>query len=473
MVRQTQDERNQLITVRPEPVEGHIQRLFMFSTVISYVGWVSGNIWSGTIAATNPTYIDFLRITVQNLAVFPTILICSLIITINGCSSGLLLGIVEPTAGSTMVAPYSKSTFGLFDISTFDVYVDDDIIHGIVGGKISANEKNVTIRYTRSEDGGRHWNDPVVIGDLPATIASRGNDIQLAAKGNHLLAVWQTKGELPGMGPMVSAYSQDNGKTWKQAPNPAVNNAGDQSHIDLIADQHDNFHAVWLEDPEENGYQSLRYARSLDWGKRWNQAATLDDSTCSCCWNTFALSPEGELNILYRDMEPRDMSLLQSSDDGKTWQHISTVGEFDWKFDGCPHVGGSLAYLGTDNPAQLHSLVWTGAEQKSGLYHLSSNNNGKSWSTPQKLGNTAIHGDIAGLDGNLVVLWDEMEPDGSSIFYAKSEDAGTTWLTPTRLTTASNAATHPRLIATGHGLLALWTEKPSKQPRQLAWQLLE
>jgi hypothetical protein len=454
MVRHSHHERNQPITVSSDPVEGLIQRFSMVSTVIS-------------------TYIDFLRITVQNLAVFPAILMCSLIITINGCSSGPLLGLVEPTVGSTTAAPYSKSTFGLFDISTFDVYVDGDVIHVIAGGKVSAIDKQVRLRYTRSEDGGRHWNDPVAISDLPATIASRGNDIQLAAKGEHLLAVWQTKGELPGMGPMLSAYSQDNGKIWKQGTNPAVNNAGDQSHLDLITGQHGLFHAVWLEDPEENGYQSLRYARSVDSGKHWGQAVTLDDSTCSCCWNTFALSSENGLNILYRDMKPRDMSLLQSSDDGKTWQHISTVGEFAWKFDGCPHVGGSLTYAGHDHPAQLHSIVWTGAEQKSGLYHLFSNNNGKSWSTPQKLGNAAIHGDIVAIDSYIAAIWDEMEPDGSSIFYAKSVDGGITWLSATRLTKASNAATHPRLVATGYGLLALWTEKSSKQPGHLAWQLLE
>jgi uncharacterized protein YceK len=413
----------------------------------------------------------------KKLAFSPVTLMCLAALIMSGCSSDPLLGIVKPTSqasNSPTVAPYSTSTFGLFDVSTFDVYVDADVIHIIAAGKTSATDKQVSVRYTRSGDGDHHWGDPVTISDLPATIASRGNDIQLAAKGNHLLAVWQTKGELPGMGPMVSAYSQDNGRTWKQGPNPAANNAGDQSHIDLIADQHGNFHAAWLEDPEENGYQSLRYARSVDWGKRWSQAVTLDDSTCSCCWNTFSLSPEGDLNILYRDMKPRDMALLQSTDDGKSWRHVSMVGDFDWEFDGCPHVGGGLTFTGTDNPRQLHSLVWTGAEGKSGLYHLTSKNNGNCWSTPQKLGNAAIHSDIAALDSDhIVAIWDEMERDGSSIFYAKSEDGGTTWLTATRLTQPSNAATHPRLVATEHGLLALWTEKPNKQPGQLAWVLIE
>jgi Neuraminidase (sialidase) len=406
----------------------------------------------------------------------PAIWLCLIALLISACSSERLLGIDKLSTivtDSSTSPTYSYATLGLFDISTFDAYVDDGIVHLLVGGKLSAKDKQIAIHYVRSEDGGLHWSDPITLSNIPSTIASRGNDIQLAAKGDRLLVIWQTKGELPSMGPLVSAYSEDGGKTWKQGPNPAINNAGDQSHIDLIADQHGDFHAVWLEDPEENGYQSLRYAQSVDGGKQWGKVATLDNSTCSCCLNTFALSPNNELNILYRDMTPRDMALQQSMDNGKTWRRVSTAGEFGWKFDGCPHVGGGLAYTDTKNNKQLHSLVWTGLEQKAGLYYLASNDNGTNWSQPQKMGNTTIHGDIAAYDGKLSAVWDEMEADGTSVFYAKSEDEGKNWSKPTRLTEAKNAATHPRLVATKHGFLAFWTEKPSKKASRLAWLVIE
>ena len=399
---------------------------------------------------------------------FLTLFWLPLVVLVVGCSSQPLLGIAEP--GTTLS---SASTFGLYEVSTFDVYMVDDTVHLIVGGKMSTKDKQLKLSYTRSDDGGRTWQEPVGFGNLPETIASRGNDIQLAATGNNLLAVWQTKGELPGMGPMISAVSNDNGKTWKQGANPAGNNLGDQSHLDLIADRNGHFHAVWLEDPEENGYQSLRYARSSSDGLHWSNAKTLDDSTCSCCWNKFALSPENELSILYRDMKPRDMALLSSRDDGLSWQRVSTVGEFGWQFDGCPHVGGSLAYADTEHPGDVSSLVWTGLEQKAGLYFLASADHGKTWLHPQKIGNTAVHSDIAVYDGKRVAIWDEMEPEGSSIFYAKSQLGENGWSTPKRLTQAADAATHPRLVVTKSGFLALWTEKPRKQPNHLAWQLLE
>ncbi len=375
----------------------------------------------------------------------------------------------------TKEAAYSTSTLGLYDISTFDIYVDGQIIHVLAGGKHSVNDPHISIRYTRSRDGGKHWKDPIILNTQQSEIiASRGNDIQLGVKDKNLVALWQTKGNLPGMGPMIGARSQDMGETWQQSLNPAGNNDGSQAHIDLITDQLGNFHVVWLEDPEENGHQSLRYTRSADSGKQWRQPVTLDESTCSCCSNTFALSTKGELNVLYRDMTPRDMSLMQSSDGGHTWQNISTVGDFRWKFNGCPHAGGGLAYAERANAAQLHSIVWTGIEDRPGLYHLASNNNGQTWTTPVKLGETAIHGDVAVHDSRqVVVIWNEMELDGLSIFYTTSENAGASWLTPKRLTKAENAATHPKLVSTPQGILAMWTEKPNEQPSRLAWQILK
>ncbi|MBK8815483.1 MAG: exo-alpha-sialidase [Methylococcaceae bacterium] len=400
----------------------------------------------------------------------PAIGLC--IITLaSGCSNRSLSIPNETTADSSNKSSYSSSTFGFYDLSSFDVYTDDTTVHLLLAGKSSAKDKHIKLRYSRSDDGGLTWKETVDLSTLPVAIASRGNDVQIAAKDNQVLAVWQTSGELPGMGPMTSAYSSDNGQTWTLGKNPAANNAGDQSHLDIAADDKGRFHVVWLEDPEENGYQSLRYTTSEDHGINWSNARTLDDSTCSCCWNTLVLSPENDLNILYRDMNPRDMALLQSTDKGKTWNQASTVGDFGWQFDGCPHVGGSLAYGGKDRPEELFSLVWTGLDTKAGLYFLASNDRGKSWTSPLKVGNTAIHADIAVHGGKIAALWDEMEPEGSSLFYAHSEIDGRSLSSAKRLTKAANAATHPRLAVTERGLLAIWTEKPSKQPGRLAWQI--
>lgn len=365
---------------------------------------------------------------------------------------------------------YSKPTFDLSEVTSFDVTGNNGKIHALVAGKFTKKDSRVAVRYLSSDDGGAHWTTAINVVNDANLIAVRGNDIQIAGAGTNLVAIWQTTGELPNMGPMVTYYSHDSGITWHAGSNPAVDNNGDQSHIDMIVDAKGVFHVVWLADPEENGYQSLRYARSLDGGEHWQASLKLDDSTCSCCWNTLAVSPAGVLSVLYRDMKPRDMALMQSSDQGVTWRHAGMVGDFKWQFDGCPHVGGGLAVVDEDT---LYSTVWTGVEDRAGLYTLRSGNNGKRWSAPQALGGLASHSDIAANKQRVVVVWDERGPDGSSIFSAQSQDGGISWSTPTRLSSAGIMATHPRITLTSHGFLAMWTEKQSKQPGQWVVKILE
>lgn len=362
---------------------------------------------------------------------------------------------------------YPTTALGLFDITSFDVYSDNQRLHAVVSGKKSSDDMQGVIYYLQSTDEGQHWSPPINLNTngLSKILAGRGSDVQIAARDQNLVVIWQSSGELPSSGPLVSVYSADGGKTWQAGPNPAVDNGGDQAHPDLLVDHQGNFHVVWLADPEENGYQSLRYARSTNHGVSWQMPVTLDQTTCSCCWNTLAESPNDKIHVLYRDMNPRDMALLSSSDHGFTWQDKKTLGEFNWQFDGCPHVGGGLAV----DANGFYASVWTGEASHSGLYTVSSKN-----SLPVKIGKNATHSDIAVLNDkpyHLVLVWDELSPEGTGIFSAESYDGGMTWSIAKRLSAIGTHATHPHVTATASGFLVLWTEKQEKQTTS-RWAIL-
>lgn len=392
------------------------------------------------------------------------------VLLLGGCLQDVPL-ISSPGAKthSLHLAHNPLAAFKPLEVKSFDVYQSEQQLDVLLAAATPPS-KQLQAYYLHSADGGEHWSEPLALGNqLPAPLATRGNDVQIARHGAQLLAVWQTQGELPNMGPLVSVLSTDNGKTWQQQSNPAQNNAGDQSHADLLADQNGQWHSVWLEDPEENGYQSLRYARADTTGLSWSKAQTLDDSSCSCCWNTLALGTSGELNVLYRDMQPRDMRLLQSPDQGVTWQQQALVGDFGWQFDGCPHIGGGLA-IAADK--RLHSVVWSGKEQRQGLYYLSSSDNGHSWSSPFPLGAMAAHGDIVAYGTQqLALVWDERGPEGSKIMARQSSDAAKTWHDAVQISAPKANASHPRIVHTSAGTLGLWTEKQPGTPSQwvVAW----
>lgn len=374
---------------------------------------------------------------------------------------------------SPSFSPIAVDAVEMQNVTGFDVYVDGETVHAVFTAA-GGDAKLPLIGYLHSEDGGRHWSVPQEIGkQFALPVESKiGNDIQIAAFGDRLSVMWQTTGELPGMGPLLAIYSNDGGKTWQKGVNP-IGSETDQSHHDLAADSQGRFHLVWLDDRDENGYQGLRYARSADAGQHWDATQTLDDSSCSCCWNRLAISADGQVNALYRNMEPRDMALARSSDEGRSWTRLSTVGVFDWKFDGCPHNGGGLSQAAN---GPLHAVVWTGAENRSGLYHLRSADGGKSWSEPQAVaaGSGAFHGDIAALDEKRVaMIWDAMGPDGSSVLIADSADNGANWSRPHLVSSPGVSASHPRIVATGSGWLALWTEQKSRSSRQWLAAVIE
>ena len=407
--------------------------------------------------------------------------------SLNGTAERISVGMIFLLAGlsacmpivqnadenqTSLSYPIDAQALKLKNLLSFDVYVEGSTQHALFAAETETPKKPF-IGYIKSADAGRHWSQPIEIGHYsPNNMESAaGNEVQIAGAGNALLAIWQVSGELPGMGPLQSMYSLDGGQTWQIGKNPTGSEI-DQSHPELLADQDGRFHLVWLDDRDENGYQGIRYARTQDAGQHWALAQTVDDSTCSCCWNRLMLGPDGQLNALYRNMEPRDMALAQSGDVGASWHKASTVGEFNWVFDGCPHNGGALA----QSNQTLHSLVWTGAENKAGLYYSRSADNGQTWSAPQAMGNgsLAFHSDIAALDdAHVMAIWDVRGAEGSTVMSSKSLDNGGQWSTAQPISTPGSSASFPRIVATPDGFLAMWLEQKSGEPKRWVSKLFK
>ncbi|MBS3964025.1 MAG: exo-alpha-sialidase [Methylomonas sp.] len=380
---------------------------------------------------------------------------------------------VSVQATGSINQPVDFDALGLGDLISFDVYRDGDRIHALFAAR-NQHADRPFIGYVRSDDGGEHWQPATEITQNPALLALQsrmGNDVQIAAHGDTLMAVWQVGGEMPGMGPLVSLTSSDGGQHWTQGARPSAIDT-DQSHPDLIADTGGRFHLVWLDDRDENGHQGLRYAQNTDDRQGWQQAQTLDDSSCSCCWNRLLANHDQQLFALYRDMEPRDMALAVSADGGQHWQQKGHAGAFDWHFDGCPHNGGALALSGSKT---VDALVWTGAEQKNGLYHLKSTDNGASWSQPRRMGDaTAFHADLVALDAlHRLAVWDAMTDNGASIQLSLSSDGGASWSAARTLSQPAVSATFPRVVVSRYGWLILWQAQSAGGSRQWVSTLIK
>lgn len=342
-------------------------------------------------------------------------------------------------------------------IVSLDVYRDGKAIHLLTGDSQG-------VWHQRSSDEGKTWSEKAKVSGANAPSGMRpGNDAQIAAAGEHLVALWPIAGTgWGGSGPFVTARSTDGGKTWRPGPSPAdTGSTAGHGFADLLFDR-DGLHAVWLDGRDKA--QGLRHARSGDAGASWSANATVAAGTCECCWNSLARGDA--LHVLYRGKGPRDMSL--ASFIGGAWVQRGPVAAFRWDVKGCPETGGGLVVA---PDGVLHATAWTGLPGKEGLYYARSNDAGLRWSAPQRVGSRAAqHSDLAvSPSGALGAVWD----DDGSVRFARSEDGGRSWSRPLAVSGAADTASHPRLAWTAAGFLLLWTERNASGARELRTTIRE
>ncbi|MCK4842379.1 MAG: exo-alpha-sialidase [Methylococcales bacterium] len=388
-----------------------------------------------------------------------------LLLMINACSMFPKAEIsVSQHAKSTLVKQQKHRHKKIADgVISVDIINSNNRLH-LLTGQIKHGKK--TLWYQNSKTGGESWSASVKIlnDDDLAVKMTRGNDAQITAQGDKVVVSW-TKYEPNSRfkaGAMQAARSTDGGQSWQYSATPPDWKKGPHGYIDMAADKN-AMHAVWLDSRSGHGdvkaSQGLRYARSIDGGFSWQKNKTLDQLTCSCCWNTIKTDAEDKAYVLYRDKQPSDLS-IGVIDQKQQWQRLNHVGAFNWQFDGCPHIGGGLDFQTTAGINRLHSVIGTGHPEHLGIHYLYSDDKGKNWSDAKQLGDeSAIHADVAAHDnGRVVVVWDMMGEEGLAIFMAESKDQGVNWSDPKQISQLGSRATHPRIVKTEKGFLSLWTE---------------
>jgi hypothetical protein len=354
---------------------------------------------------------------------------------------------------------------GLKTVHTFDVYAENSTIHSLFSGLDKQSQK-LTLNYINSQDSGKTWSTPITVNQniSPVKKSKRGNDFQVAASGNKVMAVWQTQGGEPWTGVISSAISYDTGKTWHKTPSPVDNKYSkiDQGYFDLSADPQGNFHIVWLDDREEIGdTQVLRYASFLDKenDSLWQYHNELESSACTCCWSRISSDTLGNIHVLFRDDNPRDMMLISSFDKGQSWQKPHAVWPFNWQFVGCPHQGGGITTMQTDGKTILHSVVWNGNNSNRGLYYKQSTLTDNTSPVVQIGTDTSFSGDIAALNNNHVgIIYTISDIEKKRVVTKVSSDGGNTWSSAHQLSIDEAKPSHPRIVATPEGFKFFWTE---------------
>jgi hypothetical protein len=262
------------------------------------------------------------------------------------------------------------------------------------------------------------------------------------------------------------ARSSDDGKTFSE-PQPMTTGLPSQRFEAVAFDQDGRAFAAWIDKrdaaaarAEGKSYAGAALAFAWDGkpGGKLQAAAIARDNTCECCRIAIAFAGRGKPVVMFRNIFAggiRDHAIITFSSDGNPGP-LYRVSDDDAKIDACPHQGPSLAI---SKDGTYHATWFALGRKLKGVYYARSENGGKTFSTPMRIGDSdaQISRPYVLAAGSVVYLaYKSFDGTKTSIDLMTSRDFGRTWSKPRVVATTSDASDHPLLIANGATAYLSW-----------------
>ena len=328
-------------------------------------------------------------------------------------------------------------------------------------------EGRFSLRFAVKEGDG--WSTPRVIAEGANWFVNWADfPSMIALPDGSLAAHWLVKS---GSGTfdydVTISRSFDGGKTWEKPFTPHRDGVkAEHGFVSMFAAKDGSLAAVWLDGREMkpgagdhdhgHGNMTLRYVKIKRDGTLTDEAI-LDARVCECCQTSAAMAADGPV-VVYRDrseQEIRDISIVRLRD-GK-WSQPHSVFEDNWKINGCPVNGPSIAADG-----RRVAVAWfTGANSKPQVRLALSKDAGASFGEPITVDDGNPAGRVETLlldDGGALVCWLEKLPDGGAVRVRRVKPDGKL---DQAITVAPSGTARsngfPQMARVGNELVFAWT----------------
>jgi hypothetical protein len=299
------------------------------------------------------------------------------------------------------------------------------------------------LRLVKSADDGKTWTPPVTITDGEEAFGAHSFHALHIASDGTIYASWL------GTPPRASATVAQAGSAMVLASHQRTDTSGHAQHMSAESAPKTG---SWI-------------ARSRDGGRTFSPRVRVDvGEACPCCRTALASDKNGALYMAWRHVHPgniRDIVVAKSMDRGATWGELVRVHADDWKFDGCPHAGPSMA---VDSAGVIHIAWWTGKDGSAGVFYAKSKDGAKSFDAPVALGvaqaSRPAHVQLALATGNrVVVAWDDGTKQIPQVVVRASRDGGSSFAEAVTLSAVGRAASFPVIGVVGDSLSVAWSEE--------------
>lgn len=332
------------------------------------------------------------------------------------------------------------------------------------------------LRVAQSDDG-HHFTWPVPVNLVPETIAAEGESRpQIAVSSDGTVhAIWGIALARPYTGHIRYSRSTDGGRSFS----PPLTLNDDQAEIShrfpaLLVDGR-RVLVAWLDARDRQAAlaagekfagASLYVAESHDAGASFSANRRIATHSCECCRLALAWR-NGVPMAFWRqlfDGNARDFALV----DLNRPDSMQRASDDDWRIDGCPHHGGSLA---ADVEGDLHLVWFTQGRVRQGLFYRSYA--GGRFSVPFKFGNDSAqagHPAVLATGRDVTLAWLEFDGKANQVWIMQSKDRGRHWGRPRLLVASEGSVDYPILLARKGKPWLVWHTEPEGMRAMAATQ---
>jgi hypothetical protein len=321
-----------------------------------------------------------------------------------------------------------------------------------------------------SSDGGDSFDEGLRVNDGGEVAAHAENTPQMVVRSmREFYALW-TAEDGHDQSSLRLATSTNWGKSFSKSIPVDPSSTASQSFYTLAVGPDGAVYAAWLDGRDrgqgKSGSSALYVAKSTNRGQSFEKSVRVALNVCPCCRPSIAFTDAKTMHIGWRGVihdGVRDVFVSASTDGGGSFGAPTRVAEDNWRIDGCPHSGPSLATIG----GKLFAAWRTVNGDRGRVYIASSGDNGAHFSAKVEADanlQDANHPQLLALEGSVGLVFQAREASdqnewGKLDVYFRQIDQDGSLSQPQRLGHAVGSGTYPTLLfERPDHLFVAWTE---------------